>query len=117
MGSVQSSHLFASGFGTYREQLRERFLRDTVNRVSESPYVALTPSERKPSVRGSCGWCIPYLKRYFEQSRAGGDLADAISKEQYARDRAAYIKAGKGTPAAGAIPLPDAESGSDELTD
>jgi bacterioferritin-associated ferredoxin len=51
-----------------------------------------------------CGWCIPYLKRYFAQ----GDAADdPITPDEYARQRGQYIRAGKGTPAPGAIPPPD----------
>jgi len=54
-----------------------------------------------------CGWCVSYLKRYFEEA-AGSDErdADAITPEEYAQQRAAYIAAGNGTPPAGAIPLP-----------
>ena len=54
-----------------------------------------------------CGWCIPYIKRYFEdaqQSQPAGD--DSLSAADYAQQRAAYIREGKGVPAAGAIPLP-----------
>ena len=54
-----------------------------------------------------CGWCVPYLKRYFAQ--AGGEAQDereTLTPEEYARQRAAYIRAGKGVPAPGAIPLP-----------
>ena len=55
-----------------------------------------------------CGWCVSFLKRYFAESQgqaaAGSELNSA---EDYARQRAAYIKAGHGKPAAGAIPLPD----------
>ena len=55
-----------------------------------------------------CGWCVSFLKRYFAESQgqtaATGELNSA---EDYARQRAAYIKAGHGKPAAGAIPLPD----------
>ena len=54
-----------------------------------------------------CGWCIPYLKRYFQDFHAGRAPDESISREQYARERAAYIRAGKGIPAANAIPLPD----------
>lgn len=53
-----------------------------------------------------CGWCVPYLKRYFEESRTGTSDADNLTPQQYARQRASYIRAGKGVPAAGAIPLP-----------
>jgi bacterioferritin-associated ferredoxin len=53
-----------------------------------------------------CGWCIPTLKRYFEQSRRGEQVEEAVSKDDYAAQRAAYIRAGKGRPAPGAIPLP-----------
>jgi bacterioferritin-associated ferredoxin len=54
-----------------------------------------------------CGWCIPFLKRYFEEAAAGSTGApDAISPAEYARQRAKYIREGHGKPAAGAIPLP-----------
>ncbi len=57
-----------------------------------------------------CGWCIPFLKQIFAQELAGGaaDL-DQLSTEEYARRRADYIRAGKGTPPAGAAPLPTDE--------
>ena len=52
-----------------------------------------------------CGWCVNYLKRSFAEAQAPAEL-DAITPAEYARQRAAYIKAGHGKPAAGAIPLP-----------
>lgn len=55
-----------------------------------------------------CGWCVPYIKRYFEESRSGiapGD--EKITPQQYAQQRARYVREGKGTPAAGAIPIPE----------
>ncbi|HVJ87733.1 MAG TPA: (2Fe-2S)-binding protein [Caulifigura sp.] len=55
-----------------------------------------------------CGWCISTLKRYFETTRRGEETADSLSRSQYEAERAAYIRAGKGKPAPGAIPLPDA---------
>jgi NAD(P)H-nitrite reductase large subunit len=55
-----------------------------------------------------CGWCIPYLKRCFEQGvTTGATQADEITPADYARLRAEYIRAGKGKPAPGAIPLPE----------
>lgn len=55
-----------------------------------------------------CGWCVSYLKRYFEESKAGNSTrADALTPADYARLRAAYILEGKGKPAPGAIPLPE----------
>jgi NAD(P)H-nitrite reductase large subunit len=55
-----------------------------------------------------CGWCVPYLKRYFAQGAATtAPDKDTLSPEDYARQRAAYIRAGKGVPAPGAVPLPD----------
>ncbi|MDB5342350.1 MAG: domain protein (2Fe-2S)-binding domain protein [Schlesneria sp.] len=54
-----------------------------------------------------CGWCVNYLKRFFAESQEA-TIADGLTPEEYARQRAAYIKAGHGKPAAGAIPLPDA---------
>jgi len=55
-----------------------------------------------------CGWCIPFLKQIFEQAR-GGAAADleTLTPEEYERRRAAYIRAGKGTPPPGATPLPE----------
>ncbi|WP_417393065.1 (2Fe-2S)-binding protein [Gimesia sp.] len=56
-----------------------------------------------------CGWCVPYLKRYFaEYEKTGnaetGELpstaSDAITAEEYARQRDQYIESGKGTPPA-----------------
>lgn len=57
-----------------------------------------------------CGWCVPYLKRYFEEAQAGAVLdAENLTPEEYARMRADYIRDGKGTPPPGAIPLPKDE--------
>ncbi len=53
-----------------------------------------------------CGWCIATLKRYFENAKRGEDGVETVSRDQYEAERAAYIRAGKGKPAAGAIPLP-----------
>jgi len=56
-----------------------------------------------------CGWCVPYLKRYFAEVREGtSQESDRLTPETYAAQRADYIRAGKGKPAAGAIPLPPA---------
>ncbi len=54
-----------------------------------------------------CGWCIPYLKRCFEESRTKNAVDQELTAEQYARMRAEYIRSGKGKPAAGAEPLPE----------
>jgi bacterioferritin-associated ferredoxin len=54
-----------------------------------------------------CGWCVSFLKRYFAESDGQSSMSsDATTPEDYARQRAAYIQAGHGKPAAGAIPLP-----------
>ena len=58
-----------------------------------------------------CGWCVPFLKKYFEQAQRGElELTDAITPDEYARQRAAYIRAGHGTPPPGAMPPPDKDS-------
>ncbi|MBX3444810.1 MAG: (2Fe-2S)-binding protein [Planctomyces sp.] len=55
-----------------------------------------------------CGWCVPYLKRMFEDWRQGtAPAAGEPTAADYAQQRAAYIRAGKGRPPAGAEPLPD----------
>lgn len=53
-----------------------------------------------------CGWCVPFLKRYFENAN-DPDAADALTPDEYAMQRGEYIKAGKGIPAPGAIPPPE----------
>jgi bacterioferritin-associated ferredoxin len=54
-----------------------------------------------------CGWCIPFLKQIFQQAVAGGvtDL-ECLTPAEYEQRRAAYIRAGNGTPPPGATPLP-----------
>ena len=59
-----------------------------------------------------CGWCVNYLKRSFAESQATAEL-DSITPADYAQQRAAYIKAGHGKPAAGAIPLPPESTAAD----
>lgn len=55
-----------------------------------------------------CGWCVPYLKRYFNESCGQSPAdADTLTPAEYAQQRAAYIRAGHGKPAPGAIPLPE----------
>lgn len=54
-----------------------------------------------------CGWCIPFLKQIFAQPISTGDSdLETLTPEEYASRRAAYIRAGKGTPPPGATPLP-----------
>jgi bacterioferritin-associated ferredoxin len=54
-----------------------------------------------------CGWCIPYLKQLHQQAVAGAATElERLTPEEYERMRAAYIRAGGGTPPAGAEPLP-----------
>jgi bacterioferritin-associated ferredoxin len=53
-----------------------------------------------------CGWCRDYLTRLFNEAVAGG-VTNAIdpTPDDYARQRAAYVRAGRGTPPAGATPI------------
>jgi NAD(P)H-nitrite reductase large subunit len=55
-----------------------------------------------------CGWCIPFLKQLHgrEANHSPPEELDRISSEEYERRRAAYVRAGKGTPPPGATPLP-----------
>jgi hypothetical protein len=51
----------------------------------------------------------------FANAAAGaGSDADGMTAEEYARRRAAYIRAGKGVPAPGATPLPAEPSQDDK---
>jgi bacterioferritin-associated ferredoxin len=69
------------------------------------PKVASQLSECGGAGTG-CGWCIPFLKQIHAQ--ADTDL-ESLIPEDYARRRAEYIRAGKGTPPPGATPLPEEE--------
>lgn len=60
-----------------------------------------------------CGWCIPFLKKYFRQMSDGRPADDHLTPQEYARRRGAYLRAGKGVPPPGAIPPPDAENPQD----
>jgi bacterioferritin-associated ferredoxin len=50
-----------------------------------------------------CGWCVPFLKKLHRQSVAATPV-DEPHAADYAKARAAYIRAGKGTPPPGAEP-------------
>lgn len=67
------------------------------------PAVASQLSECGGAGTG-CGWCIPFLKRYFQAHRAGREAADDVSTEDYAAGRREHIQSGKGTPPPGAEP-------------
>lgn len=71
------------------------------------PRVASQISECGGAGTG-CGWCIPFLKKYFAQSKEKClDEPETMTPEEYARQRGEYIRAGHGTPPPGAIPPPD----------
>jgi NAD(P)H-nitrite reductase large subunit len=70
----------------------------------EKPRVASQLSECGGAGTG-CGWCIPFLRQLFRDGGAG-EGADELSEAEYARQRAAYIRSGKGTPPPGATPMP-----------
>ena len=59
-----------------------------------------------------CGWCIPFLKQLHQQAVEGGDTTELerMTPAEYEQRRAAYIRAGKGTPPPGATPLPPDEA-------
>jgi NAD(P)H-nitrite reductase large subunit len=54
-----------------------------------------------------CGWCVPFLKQIFRQETAE---MEALTADEYARRRAAYVRSGRGTPPPGATPLPEGDS-------
>jgi NAD(P)H-nitrite reductase large subunit len=76
----------------------------------EKPRVASQLSQCGGAGTG-CGWCVPFLKQLHEQATGGGTTElEGLTPEEYARLRAAYVRAGKGTPPPGATPLPPDES-------
>jgi NAD(P)H-nitrite reductase large subunit len=73
----------------------------------ERPRVCSQLSECGGAGTG-CGWCIPFLKQIFQAAVEGGDTTELerLTPAEYERRRAAYIRAGNGTPPPGATPLP-----------
>ena len=60
-----------------------------------------------------CGWCIPFLKEIYMAGLAGDATElERLTPAEYELRRAAYIRAGKGTPPAGATPLPTPDAAS-----
>lgn len=43
-----------------------------------------------------CGWCVPYLKKLFEEAQpsAGPSELDQLSSEEYQRSRQGYLDRG-----------------------
>lgn len=73
------------------------------------PRVASQISECGGAGTG-CGWCVPYLKRYFEEAARGQAAgSESMTPAEYSAQRAAYIQAGHGTPPPGAMPSSQAE--------
>jgi NAD(P)H-nitrite reductase large subunit len=73
------------------------------------PKVASQLSECGGAGTG-CGWCIPFLKQLHQQAANGGETdLERLTPAEYAQRRAAYVRAGHGTPPPGATPLPPAE--------
>jgi bacterioferritin-associated ferredoxin len=52
-----------------------------------------------------CGWCIPFLKQIYRQHQGEQSDLDRLTAAEYARQRAGYIRSGKGTPPPGATPV------------
>lgn len=46
-----------------------------------------------------CGWCRPFLRRLFADQTGACPSAEPLpAQDEYARQRAEYIRDGKGTP-------------------
>jgi bacterioferritin-associated ferredoxin len=72
----------------------------------ERPRVASQLSQCGGAGTG-CGWCIPFLKQIFRQCAEGGETdLEGLTPGEYESRRAAYVRAGGGTPPPGAVPLP-----------
>ena len=75
----------------------------------ERPRVASQLAECGGAGTG-CGWCIPFLKQIYRQAVEGSVTElEQLTPAEYERRRAAYVRAGGGTPPPGATPLPPAE--------
>ena len=59
-----------------------------------------------------CGWCRPFLQRYFDLASAGNEIPEGdVTAREYAQGRTAYVRAGKGTPPPGATPIGEEAEG------
>ena len=73
----------------------------------ERPVVASQLSQCGGAGTG-CGWCVPFLKQIFHKGTAlAAEEIETLTAEEYAKRRAEYVRAGKGTPPPGATPLPE----------
>src|SRR4051794_25510845 len=72
----------------------------------ERPRVASQLSQCGGAGTG-CGWCVPFLKQLHKKvcGEATTTELEQLTPTEYARQRAAYVKAGKGTPPPGATPV------------
>ena len=62
-----------------------------------------------------CGWCRSYLTKLFDAAREGAASPPSLpDSRDYARQRAEYVRAGRGTPPPSATPLPATAQGDDE---
>ena len=55
-----------------------------------------------------CGWCRPYLKKLLDAATEESPSTpepDLPTAANYSQGRSKYVRAGKGTPPAGATPL------------
>jgi len=53
-----------------------------------------------------CGWCRPFLERLLEaETGTPKESIDGLSPEEYAEQRAKYVRGGGGKPPPGATPI------------
>lgn len=57
---------------------------------AEKPTVASRLAECGGAGTG-CGWCVPFLRRIFEQ-QATPEAVDLLTPEEYARRRESYLR-------------------------
>lgn len=71
----------------------------------EQPKVASQLSQCGGAGTG-CGWCVPFLRKLFQQEIAGVEDGESLTAEEYAQRRGDYVRSGKGKPPECATPLP-----------
>src|SRR2546421_6508319 len=64
-----------------------------------------------------CGWCIPFLKQIHRQATTSesAEEIERLSADEYARQRAEYVRQGGGSPPPGATPLPTEIPGTESV--
>ena len=73
-------------------------MRKVVNFVRVEQPVSVSQISECFGAGTGCGWCRPFLKKVFDEVRAGSDDWGLPPPDDYAARRKKYVRDGGGTP-------------------